>query len=79
MSENKKILDDMTTEQVIQQCGEVRLPFEQVVTLLSGKLSVSEQKQLLTNLTTPGTDEYNLYQQGVAEGDFKLNIDLARS
>jgi len=34
------------------------------------------QKQLLVDLQTPGTDEYGWYQSGLAEGNLKLNINL---
>ena len=78
MSENKdkkRILDGMTTKEAIFRCGELQLPYEQVVLLVSEQKSVN-QKQLLIDLQTPGTDEYEWYRSGVAEGNLNLNINL---
>jgi hypothetical protein len=75
MKNEERILDGMTLKESIFRCGELQLPYEQVVLLVAGQRPVNRQ-QLSANLQTPGTDEYDWYQSGVAEGNLKLNIDL---
>jgi hypothetical protein len=77
MKENKqeRILDGMTVKEGIFRCGELQLPYEQVVLLVSEQHPVN-RNQLLADLQTPGTDEYEWYQSGVAEGNLKLNANL---
>jgi len=75
MNDKERILDGMTTKESISRCGELQLPFEQVAQLIIDLHPVNRQ-QLLSNLQTPGTDEYEWYQSGVAEGNLKLNINL---
>ena len=65
----------MTVKKAIVRCGELQLPYEQVV-LLVAEQHQTDKKQLLANLKTAGTDEHEWYQQGIAEGNLKLNIDL---
>ena len=72
---NERILDGMTVQEAIFRCGELQLPYDQVVRLVA-EIKPVNQKQLLIDLETPGTDEYEWYQSGVAEGNLKLNIDL---
>lgn len=71
--DNKRILEDMSTKDAIFKCGELQLPIEQVATLLSDK---TNPITLYDDLSTPGTDAYDWYNQGVAEGNLKLNINL---
>ena len=71
----ERILEGMTVMDAIFRCGELQLPYEQVVLLIAERHPVNP-KQLLTDLQTPGTDEYDRYQSGVAEGNLKLNINL---
>ena len=77
MNEDKKerILDGMTIQDAIFRCGELQLPYEQVVYLIAEFHQV-DNRQLLNDLQTPGTDEYEWYQSGVAEGNLKLNANL---
>ena len=75
MKTNERILDGMTVKEAIFRCGELQLPYEQTALLVS-ELEPTDQQQLLTNLRTPGTDEHEQYQSGVAEGNLKLNINL---
>jgi len=70
-----RILDGMTVNEAIFRCGELQLPFEQVVRLVS-ELEPINQKQLLTDLETPGSAEYDRYRAGVAEGILRLNVCL---
>lgn len=72
---NKRLLDGMTVKEVIFRCGELQLPCEQVVLLVAEQKPVNH-KQLLADLQTPGTDEHEWYQSGVAEGNLLLNINL---
>ena len=76
-NEDKKerILNGMTIKEAIFRCGELQLQYEQVV-LLVAKLKPVNQKQLLIDLQTHGTNEYEWYQSGVAEGNLILNINL---
>jgi hypothetical protein len=75
MSQKERIFDGMTEKEIITRCGELQLLHEQVVLLVAEQHLVNRQ-QLLSNLQTPGTDEYEWYQSGVAEGNLKLNINL---
>jgi hypothetical protein len=76
MNENKeRILDGMTVKEAIFRCGKLQLPFEQVALLIAERHPVN-QKQLLADLQTLGSDEYEWYESGVAEGNLSLNINL---
>jgi hypothetical protein len=75
MNNNTRILDGKTLQEAIFRCGELQLPYEQVILLLA-PIHPVDPIRLLTALQTPGTDQYEWYQQGVAEGNLKLNIDL---
>jgi len=72
---NDRILEGMTIKDAIFRCGELQLPYDQVARLIIDSHPVNRQ-QLLAALQTPGTDEHEWYQSGVAEGSLKLNIDL---
>jgi len=72
---NDRILEGMTIKNAIFRCGELQLPYDQVARLIIDSHPVNRQ-QLLAALQTPGTDEYDWYQSGVAEGALKLNIEL---
>jgi len=71
----ERLLAGMTVKEAISRCGELQLPYEQVARLIVDLHPVIE-KQILANLQTHGTDEYEWYQSGVAEGNLKLNISL---
>ena len=74
--ENKeRILDGMAFKEAIIRCGELQLPYEQVVYLVSDKTK-KPVNQLYADLQTPGTEENEWYQAGVSEGNLKLNINL---
>ncbi|MDR0681763.1 MAG: hypothetical protein LBG15_07950 [Dysgonamonadaceae bacterium] len=73
---NERILDGMTVKEAITRCGELLLPYEQVVRLIADLSPSIHRAQLLADLASPGTDAYEYYQSGVAEGNLKLNIDL---
>jgi len=75
MDNKERILDGMTIKEAIFRCGELQLPYEQVTRLIIELHPVNRQ-QILTNLQTPGTDEYEWYQSGVVEGNLNLNINL---
>ena len=78
MSENKnkrRIFDGMTVKEAIVRCGELQLPYEQVVFLVCEKTN-KPVNRLLADLQTPGKEEYEWYQSGVAEGNLRLNINL---
>ena len=75
MNNNERILDGMTVREAIFRCGELQIPYDQVVRLVA-EMELINQKQLLIDLETPGTDEYNWYQSGIAEGNLILNINL---
>ena len=75
MKENERILEGMTAREAIFRCGELQLSYEQTALLVS-ELEPTDKQKLLTNLQTPGTDEHEQYQSGVAEGNLKLNIVL---
>jgi len=72
---NDRILEDMTIKDAIFRCGELQLPYDQVARLIIDSHPVNRQ-QLLASLQTPGTDEHEWYQSGIAEGNLKLNSDL---
>jgi hypothetical protein len=75
MSNNERILDGMSVREAIFRCGELQLPYEQAVLLIAG-LQPVDRRKLLAGLQTPGTDEYEWYQSGAAEGSLKLNVHL---
>jgi len=78
MNDNERILENMAVREAIFRCGELQLPYEQTVLLVAESNPV-DQKQLLQNLQTPGTDEHGWYRSGEAEGNLRLNINLERN
>ncbi|MEA4918163.1 hypothetical protein [Proteiniphilum sp.] len=72
-SDNKKILADMSPEDAIFRCGELQLSYEDTCRLLSPRMNL---ERLMDDLKDPDSDPYKWYQNGVAEGNLKLNIDL---
>lgn len=71
-----KLLKDLTVEDAIVRCGELKIDKSKIPLLLSDKLTKEQQKQLCVNLDTPNSEEYILYAQGIAEGELKLAITL---
>lgn len=71
--DNKPILSDMSTKDAIFRCGELQLSYEDTCLLLSDRKNPEE---LLRELQDPHSEAHSWYQQGVAEGNLKLNIDL---
>lgn len=63
----------MLLKDAVFRCGELQLSYEDTARLLSDR---ADPKQLLAELSTPGTDACNRYREGVAEGNLKLNINL---
>jgi hypothetical protein len=70
----EKILEDKSLKDAIRRCGELQVPFEEVILLLAGR--DINTKEIFKNLSTPGTDEYLWYQEGAAEGNLQLKINL---
>jgi len=70
-------LDNLTVEEAIIKCAQLKIDKSKIPLLLSGKISKAEQQQLLVNLETPNTEEYMLYAKGSAEGELKIASDLA--
>jgi hypothetical protein len=75
MNNDEQLLSGMSLHDILFRCGELQLPFEQAVQLAAAQSPVNKQ-QLLADLQTPGTDAYQSYHAGVAEGALKLNADL---
>ncbi|MDO9634202.1 MAG: hypothetical protein Q7J05_04055 [Paludibacter sp.] len=76
MSEEKKlILEGLSLQDAIFRCGELHLTLEDTVRLMTDKTDHSPAK-LLKALQDPSTEECKWYQNGAAEGNLKLNIDL---
>ena len=57
---NERLLSGMTIRDAIFRCGELQLPYDQVIRLIVDLHPINRQ-QLLANLQTPGTDEYEWY------------------
>jgi hypothetical protein len=74
--DTKRILSEMSLRDAVFRCGELQIPVEEVAVLLS-PLSLGEGASVtLSDLSTPGTDAYYWYCQGIAEGYLKLSADL---
>ena len=65
------LLDDLTIEEAIIRCGNLKIAKDRIPLLLCEKLSKTEQIQLQQNLSIQNTIEYQLYAQGEADGDLK--------
>lgn len=71
--DKKRILSGMSAKDAISRCGELQLSYEDTCRLLSGKIN---PESLMKDLQDPDSEAYTWYQNGVAEGNLKLNIDL---
>lgn len=69
-------LDDLTTDEVIRMCGKAQVPFHKLVQILESRLTLQERAQLLNNLQQKGSYYYNLYTQGISEGEFEMSVAL---
>ncbi|WP_352422275.1 hypothetical protein [Proteiniphilum sp.] len=69
----EKILSDLSPEDAIFRCGELQLSYEDTCRLLSSEMN---PERLMDDLKDPGSNPYKWYQNGVAEGNLKLNIEL---
>ena len=74
--EEKKLLAELSTIDVIYQCGKVQLPFEQIALILNQRLSKTERIALVAQLNDKNSPEFQAYARGVAEGDATLKISL---
>jgi hypothetical protein len=71
--DKKRILAGMPLKDAIFRCGELQLLLEDVCWLLAEQ---TDPKQLMKDLQDTQSEAYAWYNQGVAEGNLKLNIDL---
>lgn len=71
--ENNRILGDMSLRDAIFRCGELQVEYEDVCRLMTSK---TDPERLMRDLKNPESDAYTWYQEGVAEGILRLNIDL---
>ena len=58
----EKKLDEMTIPEVIELCGRVQFSHEKTVSLLSNRLNKQQQAQLHSDLSTYGTEAFNIPQ-----------------
>ncbi|MDR0866584.1 MAG: hypothetical protein LBO74_16875 [Candidatus Symbiothrix sp.] len=74
MSEKvEKLLKGLSIKDALFRCGQLQLSFQDICRLLFDR---ANPEQLMDSLSHPGSEEYNWYQEGVAEGNLKLNIEL---
>jgi hypothetical protein len=76
MDENEdkeRILAGMSLKDAIFRCGELQLLIEDVCWLLAEQ---TDPEQLMKDLQDAQSEAYAWYNQGMAEGNLKLNIDL---
>ena len=71
--DKRKILSEMSLKDAISRCGELQLTFDDVCWLMAEK---TDPEKLMIDLQNPESNAYSWYQEGVAEGNLKLNIDL---
>lgn len=69
-------ISEMTNLQVIEECGRLKFSIAQIVALLRYRLTVQEKNQLIINLKTPCTAEYEAYETGYVQADFELQRAL---
>ena len=75
-SQESLLLSKLTVEETILRCGELKIDKTQIPLLLAGRLNRTEQQNLSVNLSSPGSEEYSLYAEGFAKGEFELATDL---
>ena len=63
-------ISEMTNLQVIEECGRLKFSIAQIVALLRNRLTVQGKNQLIINLKTPSTAEYEAYETGYVQADF---------
>lgn len=71
--DKKQKLSDMSSRDAISRCGELQLSFEDTVRLLSEK---TDPDKLMKDLQDEKSEAYSWYQNGIAQGNLKLNINL---
>jgi hypothetical protein len=71
--EPRGILSDLSLLDAIAHCGELDIPEDEVVRLLSDR---PLPDRFRTDLQTPGTEFYEAYQRGMAEGILNLAATL---
>jgi hypothetical protein len=71
--DTRYILSDMSVLDALVRCGELDIPEDEVAVLLSDRTPVD---QLRADLETPGTETYNAYHRGIAEGVLQLAATL---
>jgi hypothetical protein len=71
----RRLLDDLSLTDAIARCGELQMSEDETVALLFDRTDHDAAK-LLAELRTPGTEAFEAYHRGLAEGALKLNIDL---
>lgn len=64
--------DEMTTLDVLRECGRLALPPEHALTLLLGKLTSDEYVRLKQALKNPDSPEMQHYMGGVAAGETEI-------
>lgn len=69
-------INEMSNLQVIEECGRLKFSIAQIVALLRYRLTVQEKNQLIINLKTPCTAEYEAYETGYVQADFELQRAL---
>lgn len=69
-------ISEMSNLQVIEECGRLKFSIAQIVALLRYRLTVQEKNQLIINLKTPSTAEYEAYETGYVQADFELQRSL---
>jgi hypothetical protein len=76
-SEEKRehLLDGLSLSDAIARCGELQMSEDETAALLFDRTDHDDAK-LAADLRTPGTEAFEAYRRGLAEGALKLNIDL---
>ncbi len=69
-------ISEMTDLEVIEACGRLKFSISQIVALLRYRLTVQDKNQLIINLKTPCTAEYEAYETGYVQADFELQRSL---
>lgn len=74
--ESVKDISEMADLQVIEECGRLKFSISQIVALLRYRLTAQGKNQLIINLKTPCTAEYEAYETGYVQADFELQRAL---
>ena len=71
--EKKVNFNDLSLNEAVQKCGELRVSIEDTVALLSDKM---EAEKLRSELMTEGSQLYNIYLKGITlnKVDIKENL-----